>query len=404
MFRVILSAFSCDPSKGSEPGLGWNWAIGLASRGFEVHCFTRNIGKTEIEKQITPENLYFHYITLPLGLERLYRFSTAGMYAYYILWQWFAWRKARILKRNLKIDIAHHVSWGSAQMGSFMHKLGVPFIFGPAGGGQEAPLAFKKYFKEHWAAEEKRAKVTRLMLRYNPACSPMFMKAQTVIVSNPDTFKMLDSFGVKNIKVSLDAALPDSFFPQHPIIKSPQKGKLNLLWTGRFLPRKGVLLLLDVMKELKEYKDIVLTVVGDGEMKESFLDKIKEYQLQDTVLWKGKVPFEEIKKYYRDYDVFFFTSLRDSCPPQCIEAMAYGMPVITLNLHGQGFIINDQTGIRCSADNPEIAIGELKAAILKLSQNPELVKQMSEAATEFALKQKWEEKINTIVEQYYPTV
>lgn len=289
-------------------------------------------------------------------------------------------------------------------MGSFMYKLGAPFIFGPAGGGQHAPAAFKKYFLNYWPDEEKRTKISKLMLRYNPACKTMFRRAKTIIVSNPETFEMVESSGGKHIKVALDASLPDSFFPPAKIIKKTTYGKLNLLWTGRFLPRKGVLLLLDVMNELKEYKNITLTVVGDGEMRESFLNKLQEYQLQDTVVWKGKVAFDEIKKYYESHDAFFFTSLRDSCPPQCIEAMAYGMPVITLNLHGQGFIVNDLTGIRCAATNPEIAINGLKEAILKLAHHPELVQQMSAAASDFASKQKWTEKIDTIVKLYYPKI
>lgn len=402
MYKVLLSAFACDPTKGSEPGYGWNWAVGLANKGLEVHCLTRGIAKAEIESREKPANLHFYYVVLPFGLEGLYKKSTAGMYTYYILWQWFAWRKAKSINRKNKLNVAHHVTWGSSQMGSFMYKLGVPFIFGPAGGGQEAPAAFSKYFLQYWADEEKRSRISKILLRYNPACKTMFRKAHTVIVSNPETMQMVKSAGAKNVQVSLDASLPESFYPPQTIIKNPQNGTLNLLWTGRFLPRKGILLLLDVMQKLKSYKQITLTVVGDGEMREPLLKTLHEYKLQDTVFWKGKVPFDEIMRYYESHDVFFFTSLRDSCPPQCIEAMAYGMPVVTLNLHGQGFIVNDETGIRCNADSPEIAIQELKEAILKLADDPALVTEMSIAASAFATKQKWTEKINTIVEQYYP--
>lgn len=402
MYKVLLSAFACDPTKGSEPGYGWNWATGLAAKGFEVHCITRSIAKKEIESRQKPANLYFYYLELPFGLERLYSSSAAGMYTYYILWQWFALRKAREIQVKNTFHVAHHVTWGSSQMGSFLYKLNVPFIFGPAGGGQEALPAFKKYFLQYWANEEKRNHMSRLMLRYNPACKSMFRKAKTIIVSNPETLQMVKSAGAKNVEIALDASLPDNFYPPYYIVKDVKQGRLKLLWTGRFLPRKGVLLLLDVMQKLKSYKQITLTVVGDGEMREPFLKTLQEYGLNETVFWKGSVTHEEIKEYYANHDVFFFTSLRDSCPPQCIEAMAYGMPVVTLNLHGQGFIVNDDTGIRCNAGSPEIAIHELKDAILKLANDPALIKKMSIAASAFASKQRWPVKINTIVEQYYP--
>ncbi|PVD52658.1 glycosyltransferase [Terrimonas sp.] len=402
MRRLLLSAFACDPTKGSEPGNGWNWAIGLANKGFEVHCITREVSRKGIESKQKPVNLHFHYLQLPIGLEKLYSASQPTMYLYYIIWQWYAYKMALRLHKQIKFEIAHHVTWGSLQMGSFMYKLNVPFIFGPAGGGQVAPAAFKKYFREHWNAEEKRETVTRFMLKYNPACKKMLQKASVVLVSNRDTLEMAEENGARNVRFTLDAALPTSFFPEQQTIKRTENEQLKLLWVGRFMPRKGILLLLDVMKELESYAGITLTVIGDGEMKEVFLDKLKEYKLESKVFWKGKVPFEGVRQYYADHDVFFYTSLRDSCPAQLIEAMAFGMPVVTLNLHGQALIVDDSRGFRVLCETPEAAIRNLKEAILTLYTYPALLRSMSIAAYNFAGQQKWEKKINNIVEQYYP--
>jgi hypothetical protein len=78
------------------------------------------------------------------------------------------------------------------------------------------------------------------------------------------------------------------------------------------------------------------------------------------------------------------------------------MPVVTLDLHGQALLVNDQTGIRCSATSPATTITELKDALTDLYHNPAKVSSMSVEAMEFAKKQTWPEKINTIIEQYYP--
>jgi glycosyltransferase involved in cell wall biosynthesis len=177
---------------------------------------------------------------------------------------------------------------------------------------------------------------------------------------------------------------------------------LKLLWVGRFMPRKGLSLLLDVMIKLKDYPNITLTVVGDGEMKEEIVKKIKANNLENTVILMGKVDFSRVREYYASHDVFSFTSLRDSCPAQLTEAMAFGMPVVTINLHGQGFVVNDETGIRCKCDTPAIAIEELCKAIVYLYNNPGKVTEMSKAAYKFAQKQTWPEKTRAIVKQYYP--
>jgi glycosyltransferase involved in cell wall biosynthesis len=402
MKKILISAYACNPTHGSESANGWNWATGLANSGFEVHCITQEVSKSSIIKFDKPASLHFHYVRLPFGLDKIYHLSQATMYLHYILWQWMAYRKGKELLGQHSFVVAHHVTYGSIQMGSFLYKLPLPFIFGPSGGGQEAPDAFKEYFLTHWGTELKRRKVGGLLLKYNPASRNMLRKADVVLVSNPDTMNVALAAGAKDVHLHLDAALPESFFPPHFSPKEIEKGHLKLLWIGRFMPRKGLLLLLEVMAELKNHPTISLTIVGDGEMRKAVEDKIKLYGLEKTVTLVGKVPFEKVKGYYASHDAFFFTSLRDSCPAQLIEAMAYGLPIVTLNLHGQAIIVSDRTGFRCECPDPVAAVQNLASALLRLYHSPDLVTSMSREAHAFALKQTWKNKIENIVQLYYP--
>jgi glycosyltransferase involved in cell wall biosynthesis len=400
--KVLLSAFACDPTMGSEPGYGWNWAIGLAKKGYEVHCLTREIGKSNIQSVDIPKNLHFHYIKLPVGLEALYSYSQATMYLYYLLWQLFAYRKGKSLHKQSCFNLVHHVTWGSVQLGSFLYKMPVAFVFGPAGGGQFSPIAFKKYFGNNWQSEEKRKKVSNFLTKYNPAFTGMVKKATAIWICNPDTEKLVEKINSKNVYRTIDVALPTDFFPADFQPKVSQPGKLNLLWVGRFMPRKGVFLLLDVMKRLQDFPGIRLTMVGDGEDREAFSASVIENGLEERVFCQGKVAFSEVRKFYATNDVFFITSLRDSGPGQLVEAMAFGMPVVTLNLHGQSVIVNDETGFRCRCDTPEQAITALTKAILMLYNDPSLLTQMSANAYKFALSQTWNHKIEKIVTACYP--
>ena len=40
MSRILLSAYACEPGKGSEPAVGWMWATELAGLGHEVWVIT----------------------------------------------------------------------------------------------------------------------------------------------------------------------------------------------------------------------------------------------------------------------------------------------------------------------------------------------------------------------------
>jgi len=400
MKRILLSAFACDPTRGSERSNGWSWAVGLAMKGFDVHCITREVSRSGIGTKTLPPNLKFTYVRFPLVMERLYS-SDRAKYLYYLLWQWKAYKLALAMHKVNRFDLVHHITFGSLQMGSFMYKFDIPFIFGPAGGGQMAPAAFREFFGTSWSTEETRSKVSRLLIKFNPAFRPMLKKASHVLAANEDTFRVAKSSGGVNVSLVTDVGVPDSFIPLKNIVKTPRDGQLKLLWVGGILPRKGLLLTLELMNELKGYPGITLTVVGDGPMRNECLEKLQAYALEDTVHWEGSVPFSEIGSYYSDHDVFLFTSLRESGGVQLVEAMAYGMPVITLDLHGPGLIVNETRGIKCACDTPDIAIKNLKAAVLELYRDPARVARLSEGSFRFSATQVWSHKIETIVNQFY---
>ncbi|MGZ5245830.1 MAG: glycosyltransferase family 4 protein [Flavitalea sp.] len=400
MINVLLSAFACDPFKGSEASNGFNWATGLASMGYEVTCLTRKVHKSSIEKAAIPANLKFVYVDLS-GLEKLYSASQASMYLYYLLWQKKAQKIAASLHKKKPFQLAHHVTWGSIQMGSFLYKLDIPFIFGPAGGGQVAPEKFQQYFQEFWSSETKRSRVSSFLQSFNPAYKKMLQRSTYVLVANEDTRQLVTNHKSSGIYKTFDFALPAAFFPERIQEHKSIYTAFNMLWVGRFMPRKGLMLVMDVMLKLKSHKNISLTIVGDGEMAERLNDFIMVNQLENIHL-TGKVSHEQVKELYESHDAFFFTSLRDSCPVQLLEAMAFGLPVITLDLHGQAEIVNEETGIKVLANEPVETVNLLASSILELSKDEERFNRMRHAAFDFARNHTWDKKIRELTDKFYP--
>ena len=86
--RILVSAYACEPGKGSEPAVGWNWVCQMA-RFHDVWVLTRRNNRppiqAELDGRLAP-SLHFVYFDLPYWA-RFWKRSTFGLRLYYCLWQ-----------------------------------------------------------------------------------------------------------------------------------------------------------------------------------------------------------------------------------------------------------------------------------------------------------------------------
>ncbi len=413
MKKVLLSAYACMPNHGSEQATGWTYATTLSQHGLDVHCLTLIDGKSAIEPVLAEgafPNLTVYYVTLPGWINAFCHKGLIGMYVHYLYWQWQAYKTARRLDAVQHFDLVQHVTYGSIQLGSFMYKLRKPFIFGPVGGGQRAPKAFKRYFGAYWSREWMRDWVSTLLQYTNPGFYKTVKQADLVIVTNADTYALARKLRPHRLIERIwDAGLSRSFLPttptQHYSGKTATADRLKLLWVGRMLPRKALELTIQALGRVDPDLPITLTIVGGkGEMVSQVPYYLEQYGVRDRVSWVGHVSYQEVKDFYAQSDVFFFTSLRDSCPHQLLEAMAYSLPVVTLDLHGQAELVNDATGLRVPVRDEEQVVSDLALAIEWMYAHPDERRAMGQAGYAFAQSQLWDTKIRRFVDELYPAV
>ncbi|MEO1655120.1 MAG: glycosyltransferase family 4 protein, partial [Bacteroidota bacterium] len=395
-------AYSCNPYKGSEAGNGWNLSFQLAQQGHQVWCFTSSRNREDIDKYLADNevtNLEMVFIPMPKWADRFYEKSQMGVYYHYIVWQSRAGKKARKLHKEVNFDMVHHITLASPQMGSGMWRLNIPFVYGPLGGGQFAPEAFKKYFHGYWKQETRRAMVSNLLMKYNPNTRKALKAADVVLVTNPETHNFLKSEVKHKLEYFLDTSLPEDFFAES-MPQRPARKEIKLLWVGRIYARKGLPLVLEGLSKVDPSIAYKLTIVGDGPMGAMVPGWIKEFDLEDKVDWIGRIPWNEVKKAYLEHDVFIFCSLRESFGSQLLESMAYGLPIITLNHQGAGYFVPDEASIKVSVESPEQSAQEIAAAVALLSKDPDKRYQMGQVGFDFAREQVWSKKTRHLGEKY----
>jgi glycosyltransferase involved in cell wall biosynthesis len=150
---------------------------------------------------------------------------------------------------------------------------------------------------------------------------------------------------------------------------------LNLTFLGIIDERKGIFDLLPVLSANKDfYQDkICLTVCGNGEA--SKLQKfIAEHKLQNMVKYSGWISGKAKEQLLQSTDILLLPSYDECMPVSVLEAMSYGVPVITTPVGGIPEIIqNEHNGLLVTPGNH----AELDQALKKLISNAELRQKMS---------------------------
>ena len=92
-------------------------------------------------------------------------------------------------------------------------------------------------------------------------------------------------------------------------------------------------------------------------------------------------------KYAQDFDIFINTTNVDNTPVSVIEAMALGLPIVTTNVGGIPYLLEDEKeALLVPSDN----VNAMKQAIISLLENPDKTKSLSQNGRKKVEKFDWE--------------
>ncbi|MFY0483519.1 glycosyltransferase family 4 protein [Flavobacterium sp. PLA-1-15] len=152
----------------------------------------------------------------------------------------------------------------------------------------------------------------------------------------------------------------------------------HLLWVRSFAKIYNPNMTIEVFKLIKEkYPEATLCMVGpdkDGSLADAKL-LAQAYQLD--VVFTGKLSKKEWIELSENYNLFISTTHFDNTPVSVMEAMALGLPVISTNVGGIPYLLNDGVDALLVADG---AIDEMVDAIDRLCQDEGLAKNISHKA------------------------
>lgn len=407
--RVVLVAYGCDPTRGSEPGKGWRWAEALAERGHRVEILTQVVdgNREAISRRIADlgpvgQKIIPHFISAPEPPRRFECLVPAGLrgmlreFQKYGNWQREALRAARDLGPTTA-DMVHHVSYGSLVGGSLLRHLGPPLVFGPVGGGQTAPYRFRRYLGSGWKQEAFRTWFWVRLMSRRPEATGTVRQSAVVLVMNKDTADLAHRMGARDVRMMLSPAIPGSLLRKGPTSPPASEAKVKVLWVGRLIPIKAPALALEAFAALRGIVPHArFEFIGDGPLRAELEETADRLGLSSSVVFRGWVSWHDTLSAYDSATAMLFTSMRDSFGGQNLEAWARGLPTVCVGHQGVAEFAPADGAVCVSPGDPETLPVRLAGALADIIRDPGVREKMSQAAHAHAQNFTWEKMAEAI--------
>jgi glycosyltransferase involved in cell wall biosynthesis len=375
--KILLSCYACEPDCGSEPGVGWNWAMAMSEK-FDVVVLTRSNNKSVIEQALLGKpamSLLFIYYDLPSWVLKLKKKGVINASAYYLMWQMGV---RKVMGQTIdEYAIVHHMTFNMFLCPGYWRPKKSKLILGPLGGGSCVPKAYLALFGNKAWVQKLRAGIVSHW-RWMPYLKGSLDRASTILCANEDTYNLLNSAYPDKCKIHLETGIDP---PSNVMIREPHKDAFEFIQIGGIEARKGWRLSLMAVAQLKaksKVKPFKLRFVGSGPEYAKAKHLAQDLGVDDLVCFHGKKSLAETLEILEQSDTLLFPSVRDTSGNVVLEAMSRSIPVICLDHQGAKEMTSNKCAIQITPSEIKETVNAMAEAMNLFLDDDELGPSMGE--------------------------
>jgi glycosyltransferase involved in cell wall biosynthesis len=383
MKTILVTAYAVNPYKGSEDGMGWNFACQIA-RFNKIILLTRKNNQAHIDQFLSENqvavknNMHFLYYDTPYWM-RFWKKGGRGALIYYYMWQFGIVRYIKSLR--LSFDVVHNLNFHNDWTPSFLWRLNKPFVWGPVGHHPLIPIKFllpvfgiKAYLKDRFTWM-----VKLWFWKLDPLLFITKEKAALILAMNSEAVKKL------NIPEDKFEIMPSVGTDDMSSFTKTTKSGFKILSVGRFTSLKGFDITIRAfslfLKRLSEEqrREVSLTLIGSGESLSFFKTMINELDIQENVKIIEWIERNKLKEQYEQSHVFFFPS-HEGAGMVIAEALSCSLPVVCLDNCGPGEFIDETCGRRVKYGAYKDTLQAFSETLFDIFNQPEMYQKLSKGA------------------------
>lgn len=385
--RVLVIAEAANPEWVSVPLIGWSLAEAL--RGVaDIHLVTQVRNRDAILRRAWVEGADFTAIDTEAIAAPAWKLSqvlrmgesrgwTVVQAVNSLTYPWFerkVWQAFGPAIRRGEYDIVHRITpLSPAASGSLAAKCraaGVPFVLGPLNGGVPWPRGFEAEQKQEgeWLSR------FRSLLRVFPGRRRMLNACSAILYASRFTRRDIpDSLADRCIYLPENAIDPARFFRQ----AAPEPGTLKACFIGRFVPLKGLSMLIEAARPLLEAGKMELHLVGDGPLTPALK---AQAQGLSGITFHGWLKHEEVQDVAARCHVLTFPSIREFGGGAVLEGMALGLAPLVVDYGGPADLVTPEVGIKVQLTDRQGTTMALRRALETLAADPAQTARMGKDA------------------------
>lgn len=373
--KIFMSAYACEPEKGSEPGIGWNVVLHLSSY-HDVHVLTRGNNRDLIEKHVpagSKPSLTFHYYDLPKSLS-FWKKKRRGYRFYYYLWQYASYFKFRRFVNESGFDIVHHLTFANFAMPA-------PFVFtqpitiwGPVRYLDTPAPILQSLPPKVRIKESLRHLLMLIMTRMEPGRVLTLRRANWVL-ETPGR-DMQSSFS-KDIQAKVIHHPQTGINTREPEYRLPEKrehqGNVRLIICSEFVHWKGVIFSAEIFSRIAvRRRDVELIVCGYGPEEKEMRKIFDRYNVADRVSFRGFLDKREMLLTLQNSDILLYPSYHHGLATVILQAMYVGLPIVVLKGDAVAAAVAGACGLAAEGESLDDILDHLEMLTEKLIDDPGL--------------------------------
>ncbi len=375
--KILAIAYACEPNRGSEPGVGWNWAKLIAkNENCELTVLTRANNKRVIDEYLNNNEdmkASFIYYDLPDYVLR-YKHGDKGIKLFFTMWQYGVIKHIKKTVDLNDYDFVWDFNFGSLNLPLFTYKLKKRYIIGPVSTKKKMPDAYIKQLPIKSRIKYLIQQFMKEHLWSNPIVWKALKKADRVILCNEMSREFLPKKQHNKAISVFHNGIVEADYPEYKGYE--KKDKIEFIYAGRLIESKNIETAIKALKIVKEKgKDFSLDIYGNGPLKTKLEKMVEQFGLTEEITFNKKVSQQELFEKYISKDCFLFPSLLEISSTAVMEAMYCGLLPICLDIRCMEYIFEGSPVIKVPCISSEKDANSIASEILNLSsENLEALK------------------------------